>query len=301
MSRGAATVLAATGALLWGTLGPVVSAWSTLGSAETAFARSLVAALTLGVVARGAVAARSHVRDHWRALLVGGVGLAGFQFAYFAAVAESGVAVSTVVGIGLAPAMTGAWSWFTSARPAATWMVGTGVASAGLVLLVLGSASGAAVSPAGIGWSVLAAGFFSAQALAIESVGAWGSNSAVLAWMFLVAAFLMAPIGGPALWLSGALAAEDLVVIAYVGVVTAGLAYWLFAAGVAVLGAAAAVTISLLEPVGAVVLAVLFLGEGQSPVQWLGIVLLIACVPVMASTPGQDASVPPVAPEPAQR
>jgi hypothetical protein len=45
-----AGLLAATGALLWGTLGPAVHAWSTLGSARTAFARSLVAALTLALV-----------------------------------------------------------------------------------------------------------------------------------------------------------------------------------------------------------------------------------------------------------
>ncbi|RYE43443.1 MAG: DMT family transporter [Hyphomicrobiales bacterium] len=300
MTRGVATVSAASGALLWGTLGPVVSAWSTLGGAETAFARSLAAALTLGVVARGAVAAREQVREHFRSLLVGGAGLAGFQFAYFAAVAESGVAVSTVIGIGLAPAMTGAWSWITSSRPSTAWMVGTGLASAGLVLLVLGSALGATVSPAGIGWSVLAAAFFSAQALAIESVGARWSNPAVLTWMFLIAAIVMVPIGGPVLWRSGALGAEDVLVIAYVGVVTAGLAYWLFAAGVGVLGAAVAVTISLLEPVGAVMLAVLFLREGQSLVQWLGIVLLIACVPVTAYTPKKVASIPAM-PEPAHR
>ncbi len=300
MNRGAATASAASGALLWGTLGPVVSAWSTLGSAETAFARSLAAALTLGVVARGAVAARAHVRENYRALLMGGAGLAGFQFAYFAAVAESGVAVSTVIGIGLAPAMTEAWSWITRARPAAIWMVGTGLASIGLVLLILGSAPSVTVSPAGIAWSVLAAAFFSAQALAIESVGPRWSKSAVLAWMFLIAAILMAPIGGPVLWRSGAIGAEDVLVIAYVGVVTAGLAYWLFAAGVAVLGAAAAVTISLLEPVGGVVLAVLFLGEGQSPMQWLGIVLLIVCVPVMAYTPKKVANIP-APPEPAHR
>jgi len=300
VTRGVATVSAASGALLWGTLGPVVSAWSTLGGAETAFARSLAAALTLGVVARGAVAAREQVREHFRSLLVGGAGLAGFQFAYFAAVAESGVAVSTVIGIGLAPAMTGAWSWITSSRPSTAWMVGTGLASAGLVLLVLGSALGATVSPAGIGWSVLAAAFFSAQALAIESVGARWSNPAVLTWMFLIAAIVMVPIGGPVLWRSGALGAEDVLVIAYVGVVTAGLAYWLFAAGVGVLGAAVAVTISLLEPVGAVMLAVLFLREGQSLVQWLGIVLLIACVPVTAYTPKKVASIPAM-PEPAHR
>ncbi|WP_051165205.1 DMT family transporter [Nocardia testacea] len=284
--------MASSGALLWGTLGPVVSAWSTLGSAENAFARSLVAALTLGFVARGAVAGWVQVRAHYRSLLAGGVGLAGFQFAYFAAVAESGVAVSTVIGIGLAPAMTGAVSWITSGRPSRTWMAGTALASAGLVLLVLGAAPGGTVSAAGIGWSVLAAAFFSMQALAIESVGAEWSNSAVLAWMFLTAAILMAPIGGAALLRGGAFGVDDLWVLAYLGVVTAGLAYWLFAAGIAVLGAATAVTISLLEPVGAVVLSVLFLGEGQSPVQWLGTVLLIACVPVMASAPKTEPGVP---------
>ena len=294
MSRVVATSCAASGALLWGTLGPVVEAWSRLGTGEMAFARSVIAAVTLGVLGRGALRSWWRIRAHGWALLTGGVGLAGFQFAYFTAVADSGVALSTVISIGVAPTLTGIWTWLSSRRLSINWLVGTGIASAGVALLVLGGGAGA-VSVRGVAWAVIAAAFFSAQALAIESIGAQWSSSASLAWMFAISAVIMVPTGGTAVLAAWHKAPTTLWAVVYLGVVTAGLAYWLFAKGIETLGAAAAVTISLLEPAGALLLAVVALREHQTPLQWLGTVLLIGCIPVVAR------SAKPLRPAPRER
>ncbi|MHA3020625.1 EamA family transporter [Mycobacterium sp. BMJ-28] len=281
MNRVSATLCAASGALLWGTLGPVVSAWSRMGSEATALARSAVAAVTLGLLAWGGITAKGLLRDHWRALLTGGVGLAGFQYAYFSAVAQAGVAVSTVISIGVAPILTGVWTWVTSRRLSAAWVLATALACAGLALLVLGAGMGT-LSATGIACSVSAAACFSAQALAIESIEPRWPTSASLAWMFAIASAIMLPTGGFALASSWHVGLGEASAVLYLGVVTAGVAYWLFSRGVQVIGAPAAVTISVLEPAGALLLAVVFLGEHQTPLQWLGTALLIGCIPIIA-------------------
>jgi hypothetical protein len=69
--------------------------------------------------------------------------------------------------------------------------------------------------------------------------------------------------------------------------VAAGLAYWLFATGTNILGAAVAATIGLIEALGAVVIAV---------AQWLGMALLVCCVAVVAFTSHEAADRGPALP-----
>ena len=166
-----------------------------------------------------------------------------------------------------------------------SWIFSTVVAIVGLLLLAFGSGDQHEVSTRGVVWAAIAALFFSAQAVAIESVGEDRSSTGALAWMFLISAVVMTPVGGLALARGFSLTVMDATVMLYLGIITAGLAYWLFAQGVRALGAARAVTISLLEPVGAVVLAVALLGERQACIQWLGVGLLIASVPLVTRAP----------------
>jgi DME family drug/metabolite transporter len=64
----------------------------------------------------------------------------------------------------------------------------------------------------------------------------------------------------------------------YLGIVAAGISYWLFAHGIRHLGAPAAVTISLLEPASAAAIAALVLHEPVGPAQWLGIALICGAI-----------------------
>src|SRR3954452_13020911 len=83
-----------------------------------------------------------------RAVLAGALGVAAYQASFFAAVADTGVAVGTIVALGSAPALTGALEWaLERRRPQSSWALATALACAGVVLLALASADAASSLP----------------------------------------------------------------------------------------------------------------------------------------------------------
>jgi DME family drug/metabolite transporter len=280
MSRMSVPALPAVGgALLWGTLGPAASLFGTDERLALGGIRLGIGTVTLLVLAGGRPLRRIWCRADIGPLLGGAVGVAGFQLAYFAAVGVSGVAVSTAVAIGLSPVLTGCATALRDRRaPSAGWLGGTALAVFGLALLAF--AEPGAVSFAGLGLSVLAAACFSGQALAIAAMTVRHTDATALTGMFAFGAVLMIP-GIAVTATPDLLSGKGIAGMLYLGVVTSGIAYWLFARGVRQLGAPAAVTISLLEPAGAAVLAAVFLGEHVSARQWVGIGLICAAVLVV--------------------
>lgn len=270
---------AVAGALLWGTMGPVAALLTDRDRLAVAGFRMALGALTLLLVGR--VRWRRWARRDVLPLVIGAVGMAGFQLSYFAAVGVSGVAVATAVSIGLAPVCTGLSSAVVERRwPSAAWLVGTAAAIVGLMLLALGDGSGVRVSVVGLLLSVVAAACFSAQVYSIQALAGRHGDAGALAAMFAGAAILLVP--STILTVSGGLfVGRDLVCLLYLGIVISGGAYWLFSHGVRWLGAAAAVTISLLEPAGAAVIAALLLGQRLALAQWLGIVVICGAVLVV--------------------
>lgn len=269
---------AVAGALLWGTLGPAAAMVDGQDRLAVGGLRLLLGALTLVVLGAGRFAVRGWGRRDLAPLFVGAVGVAGFQVAYFAAVGAAGVAVSTAVGIGLSPVLTGIWTALrTRRRPSATWLAGTAVALGGLVLLAFGGAADVHVSAAGLVLAVVAAACFSMQVGAIHVLATRHGDVAALTALFAVGAVLLAPLtvfaATPSL-----LAPSNLWWIGYLGVVTTGIAYWMFSRGVRDLGAAAGTTISLLEPVGAAVIAAAALGEHVAAAQWAGIAAVCGAI-----------------------
>jgi DME family drug/metabolite transporter len=276
---------AAAGALLWGTLGPAAA---TLGDDELIAAgcgRLLVGAAVLVSLAGGRRAFSGWTRRDLRPVLVGGLGLAGFQAAYFDAVALVGVATSTAIGIGFSPVIAGLVAAVRSRRlPGPGLLGGMLVAVIGLLLVVFGGGAVLGTDPVGLGLSVVAAALFAIQAMSIEVLASRRSGTSAVAGLFLVGAVLLLPVAvstAPYTLFS----LENLWVVLYVGAVSGGLAYWLFARGVRRLGAAAAVTISLLEPAAAAVIAMVLLGEALGAVQAVGIALVCAAVPLVALRP----------------
>src|SRR5262245_38263868 len=84
------------------------------------------------------------------------VGVAAYQLAFFAAVADTGVAVGTIVALGSAPTITGLLEWIRDRRrPAGRWMLATALACAGVALLTL-AGGGASVSAPGVALAVVA-------------------------------------------------------------------------------------------------------------------------------------------------
>jgi drug/metabolite transporter, DME family len=81
---------------------------------------------------------------------VGGLGVAGYQLCFFAAVHDTGVAVGTVAALGSAPAFAGLGGWLVNrTKPGSAWAVATALAAVGVALMAL-SGSAEEVSVPGV-------------------------------------------------------------------------------------------------------------------------------------------------------
>lgn len=284
-----ALLSAAGGAALWGTLGPAASLLASDERLAVGGIRLAIGAVTLLALSGGRRWRPARHGKDLLPLLGGAVGVAGFQATYFAAVGSSGVAVSTAVGIGLSPFLTGVWTAISTRRPPSVgWLAGTFLAAGGLFLLAFGGGAAATVSPTGLALSVSAAAFFSLQAVSMHALTTRHAGIAPIAAMFALGSLLLMPIT-IATATPGLLTVKAVACLLYLGIVPGALAYWLFSRGIRHLGAPAAVTISLLEPAGAAVIAAAVLHEHVSPAQWLGIGLICGAITLVGLAGAGDA------------
>lgn len=220
-------------------------------------------------------------RSHPRQLLVIGVGTAAYQGFYFVSVTQVGVAVSTVVSLGLAPVLlTLADSARHRRAPAAGRL---GVLAAALVGLVLVSVAGheSSTGPDPVAGVLLAIASGTTYALTTVAGGSISRTSAPLVLtsaMTLVGAAVLLPclalVDGPRVTTDPAALAW----LAYLGALTMALAYVLLYSGLRVVAPSTAVTASLVEPITAAVVAAVVLGESLGPVAVLGILLVLGAV-----------------------
>ncbi|MFI7241242.1 DMT family transporter [Streptomyces qinglanensis] len=290
--------LAAAGAT-WGTTGAavdVIHSSSDLGPLAMSFWR-YVGGLTLLLVGRALLRRRpgradrpgrdtparpGRRRSRYMVRLSTGLCMAVFQTAYFAAVPATGVAVATIVTLGAAPVFV-----TLGARIALRERLGRGgtcavaAAPAGLAVLVLGGGGGE-VRPAGVALALLSAVSIAVSVLLARWVGSTGmpeSAFTLTAWSLGVGAVALLPCAA----LEGLLphTGEPLrvaLLLLYVAAVPTALAYPLYFAGAAVVRAATASVVMLVEPVSATVLAVGLLGERLTLPMLLGAALLLAAV-----------------------
>lgn len=274
--RGALYVSVA--ATAWGTggaAGSLLFLIGGLGPAGVSLWRYLLGAAFLLVLARGPVAVSGRI------LLVG-AGMAVYQAAYFAAIAQSGVAVATVVTMGATPVFTALGSRFLLREPLGrAALTALAAALAGLVLLTGETAlrsSGASV--AGIGFALAsAAGYAGVTLLSRRHQG--GDPRATAIGGFVVGAACLAPFA----LVEGVVpdvSAASVSLLLYLGAVPTALAYGLFFSALTALRATTVSIISLGEAVGAALLGVALFGERLTPLAWAGCALLLAAVAVLA-------------------
>ncbi len=232
------------------------------------------------------------------AVLAGAAGVAAYQASFFAAVADTGVAVGTIVALGTAPALTGALEWLLHGRRrSGRGAAATALACAGVVLLALAGGSEAGISPLGIGLAVVAGGSYAAYTLASKRLLDDGhAPEGVMAVLFGLGAVALAPVlllaeTGPLT------SAEGLALVLFLGVVPTAVAYVLFARGLRRLQASEAATITLLEPVTAAALGVFVLGERVTGAGLVGAALVLSALLLLAMRPARRA--PALVPEPA--
>ena len=80
--------------------------------------------------------------------LIAAGAVATYQLSFFAAVADTGVAVGTIVALGSAPALAGAIEWAVERRaPERAWAMATALACAGVAMLALAGADAIDLAP----------------------------------------------------------------------------------------------------------------------------------------------------------
>ncbi|MEV4527017.1 EamA family transporter [Streptosporangium sp. NPDC049304] len=215
-----------------------------------------------------------------RRILVTGVAMAVYQTAYFAAIAESGLAVATVVTIGATPVLVASGGLLLlGERLSATGSGAVAIALTGLAMLTLDGGS-ATFSAAGIGWALLSAAGYAGVTLLNRASP--DEPYATAMGGFVVGGLCLLPVAlGQGLLPSGDPLASWAVVV-YLGTVPTALAYGLFFTGLVAVRATTAAVISLVEPVGAAILGILLLGERLTPAAVCGSVLLLGAVALLA-------------------
>lgn len=207
--------------------------------------------------------------------LMMGVCTAAYQVAFFAAVAQAGVAVGTLVAIGSGPLLAGVLARVVvGERPTRVWMLSTGLCLTGLALLVTGGGV-AALDPVGVLLALAAgAAYAGYTVLAKWHLDRGHESSTVMASAFGLGGLLLLPLvlTQPMAWLGQP---SGLAMALHLGLITITLAYLLFVRGLAVLPAGPVTTLMLAEPVVATTLGVLVLQERLALMSAAGVGVLL--------------------------
>lgn len=237
--------------------------------------RIVIGSLALWAFAR-VVPDLAVLRRHRSIVLLGAVGVAAYQPAFFAGTGRAGVALGTVVAIGSGPVFAGIIEWVWLRRPpGARWIVATALTIAGGALAVFAGSESATIDPVGIAAAAAAGCSYAVYAIAAKSLIVRGVHSTVaLAWPFTLGAVMLIPfaIGEPLGWVT---TGSGAVMVAHLGVLTVGLAYVLYGWGLRLLTTSTAVTLTLAEPLTATLAAVVVLGERPGAIGWAGSTLIL--------------------------
>ena len=228
-----------------------------------------------------------------RLVLLAGLFVAVYQASFFAAVAETGVAVGTVVALGSAPAWTGLFGRvFTGERLGRRWFAATGLACAGVVLLTLGGSAGGTVSVPGVALALASGAGYAGYAVAGKRLlDRGGTPEGVMAAVFGTGALVLLP----ALALvptANLFTTQGIALAAYLGVLPTAVAYVLFARGLSRIGAGETATLTLAEPVTAMALGFVVLGERPGAAAVAGAALVLAGLAALALRPQPKLRIP---------
>jgi DME family drug/metabolite transporter len=215
-----------------------------------------------------------------------GLSSAVFQMLFFVSVVAAGVSVATVISLGLAPVLLLALHSLQQRRvPSSTQNITVATALVGLGLVGMAGGAGDEAPNAALG--ILAAiGSGTAYALSTE----WGAPLSRDYDAVTVATATMS-VAGTTVLIPAALVVTYLreepmatadkgswALLAYLGVVTMAFAYVLLFAGLRSTSSRDAVVATLLEPVTAVLIAVLLLEEQLTKAGVVGALLIFAAI-----------------------
>ena len=286
-------------AIAWGTGGAVASLLyqeSGLGPVAVTWWRFAIGAAMLAAFARvfgcrasaGANPGSAPKAATGRLVLLG-LGMAISQTAYFAAVGRCGVAVATVITLGVSPLLVAIGERLLLAERISNLQgVVLVLAIGGLCLLALDGGADARASVSGVALALLSGATYAGVILVQRGSKSGDASSDTLAALVVGAVCLL-----PLALVEGILPAKSVsstvAMLIYLGAIPTALAYGLFFAALGRVKATTATVVALLEPVTAAAIGVTLLHERLTVAAATGalvLLLAVACYPVLGLRAG---------------
>jgi drug/metabolite transporter, DME family len=293
-------LLVSLAGVIWGTIGPAVQLvhdGSGLSPLTISAYRAIAAVAVLVLVALITGRFRtswSLARHQWRRVIVIGLLTAAFQLLFFVAVVATGVSVATVVCLGFAPILLLVLEGIQQRQlPSASRMLTVAIAIVGLLLVSLvGGVENQAPNPTLGILAALASGAayaFSTDIAAplsqrLDILTVTVATISVAGAVLIPGGLALAYLRGEVLTTTNAL---SWLLIVYLGVITMTVAYALLYTGLRTTPSGTAVVATLVEPVTAVLIAVLLLNEHLSPAGLIGAFLIVAAIAGLGRTEGR--------------
>lgn len=283
-----ATLAALIAATLWGTTGTTAYL---IGGAVPA---AVIGAVTMGVGGalllvfggRGSVALMTRPDTRvW--VWWGGLGVIVYPLAFYQGMHLAGVAVGNIVALGSGPIAVAVIEWVVDKRPPTRqWLVATIIAVVGMVALSIGDSTKTSAEPGGmipgIGLALLAGVSYALFSFAMGAVMAKGASPRHTVGAVFGAGAL--PLVAIAVFGSAGVVWTDAAMgyLAYLVLGPMVLAYVFFSRALRVLTSSSVLTLALVEPAVATMLAVAVVGE-RFDVLGVGGIALVATAVVVAS------------------
>lgn len=197
-----------------------------------------------------------------------------YNMTFFAAVLISGVGVGTAITIGSAPIWAILFEFIIlKSIHSFNKLIGAILAVTGICVLMLFD-DNTDWSNLGAFLALLSGLSYALYSLSTSRIVKKLSHHNTAAWTFLIAAFLSTPvfIFFPSSWV---FSHDAIYYLIFLGTFATGIAYSFFTFGLKYLTSSTAVTLSLVEPITAVILAIIILGEFFSMSQYLAIIIII--------------------------
>jgi len=230
-------------------------------------------------------------RDWAYFLILGLLGVAAVQGTYYYSISRLGVGPAILLQY-LAPALIVGYE-LARGRPAEARTIASVIAAIAGIGLLVSDPPSAAFHPTTLDWAI---GFCSAFSFAFY-IGyskrglARHSPATLLFYTFLVAAGFWAIVTPPWRILAAHYPPSIWGLFLAVGIGSTLVPFALFASGLRRLRPVEAAILATFEPVVAIALAGLVLGEGLRALQWLGAVLVIAATLLAATSAAQEVAV----------
>lgn len=226
-------------------------------------------------------------RQRWDlgGLLIAASGQVMYQLSFFSAVRLTGVALGTMIAVGMSPMIAGLFGRFLFKEPLTkTWSASTIIAVVGCAMLVFGNDTGEIrVNYPGCLLAFCAAFSYTFMGLGLRKMGRHGATE-ITTLVFSLAGLLVLPllIIGDTSWM---MSLRGMTIVLVLTVVATILPMTLFAIGVSRITFSRAYTLSLTEPLTASLLAVFLLNERITLISVLGAALLFISIFILARTP----------------